>query len=55
MAATTLKVFSPYDGHLIKELPLTSPAEAEDMLAQAHTLFLDRSKWLPEFREAACR
>lgn len=49
MAGTTLKVYAPYDGHLIKELALTSPAEAEDMLTRAHALFLDRSRRLPKY------
>ena len=49
MAVSALKVTAPYDGHLIKELPLTSWAEAETMLADAHSLFLDRSRWLPKF------
>jgi acyl-CoA reductase-like NAD-dependent aldehyde dehydrogenase len=49
MAASTLKVFAPYDEHLIKELPLTSMDVADSMLAEAHALFLDRSRWLPKF------
>jgi acyl-CoA reductase-like NAD-dependent aldehyde dehydrogenase len=49
MSDTTLKVYAPYDGHLIKELPLTSTTEADDMLTHAHALFLDRSRWLPKY------
>jgi acyl-CoA reductase-like NAD-dependent aldehyde dehydrogenase len=49
MADSTLKVFAPYDGHLIKELPMTSMEEAEEILEQADALFQDRSKWLPKF------
>jgi acyl-CoA reductase-like NAD-dependent aldehyde dehydrogenase len=33
-----LKVFSPFDGHLISELELNSEAEVESALAQAHRL-----------------
>ncbi|MFA8433032.1 MAG: aldehyde dehydrogenase family protein [Marinifilaceae bacterium] len=43
---TTLKVTSPFDGHLIKELPLATGQEIENMLAKAHALFLDRPNWL---------
>ncbi len=48
MAGSTLKVFSPYDEHLIKELPLTSMDDAEKILDRAHALHVDRSRWLPK-------
>jgi acyl-CoA reductase-like NAD-dependent aldehyde dehydrogenase len=48
MAHSTLKVTAPYDEHLIKELPLTSMAEAETMLQEAYALHQDRSRWLPK-------
>lgn len=44
----TLKVTSPFDGHLIKEIPLMDEKQVEGLLATAHTLFNDRSKWLPK-------
>ena len=44
----TLKVTSPYDGHLIKEIPLMDEQQIEKLLSTAHTLFNDRSKWLPK-------
>jgi acyl-CoA reductase-like NAD-dependent aldehyde dehydrogenase len=41
-----LQVYSPYNGNLIKEIPLINENEAEKMLQKAHELFLDRSRWL---------
>jgi acyl-CoA reductase-like NAD-dependent aldehyde dehydrogenase len=52
MAATTLKVFAPYDEHLIKEIPMTSMEEAETLLQKAYTLHQDRSRWLPKFERS---
>jgi acyl-CoA reductase-like NAD-dependent aldehyde dehydrogenase len=49
MADKALKVFAPYDRHLIRELPLTPVQEADSILEKAHVLFLDRSRWLPKF------
>ncbi len=43
-----LKVTSPFDGHLIKEIPLMDENQVEKLLATAHALFNDRSKWLPK-------
>jgi len=45
---STLKVTSPFDGHLIKEIPLMEEQQIEELLSTAHTLFNDRSKWLPK-------
>ena len=45
-----LKVFSPYDNKLIKEIPLVGAEEVEEALTTAYGLFKDRSKWLPAFR-----
>ncbi len=47
--SATLKVTSPYDEHLIKELPLTTMEEADELLQQAYALHQDRSKLLPKF------
>ena len=49
MAASTLKVFAPYDEHLIRELPLTSMDDAEKMLQDANALYIDSSRWLPKY------
>jgi acyl-CoA reductase-like NAD-dependent aldehyde dehydrogenase len=45
-----LKVFSPYDNKLIKEIPLVGTEEVEEALTTAYGLFKDRSKWLPAYR-----
>ncbi len=49
MKTAILKVFAPYDEHLISELPLTSWEDADRMLAEAYSLYLDRDRWLPKF------
>jgi acyl-CoA reductase-like NAD-dependent aldehyde dehydrogenase len=41
-----LKVVSPYDNHLIKELPLADSAKMEQAIELAYEHFSDRSKWL---------
>ena len=45
-----LKVFSPYDNKLIKEISMVGTEEVEKALATAYRLFKDRSKWLPAYR-----
>ncbi|MEE9431702.1 MAG: aldehyde dehydrogenase family protein [Melioribacteraceae bacterium] len=47
---TTLKVISPYDNKLIKEIPLVGEKEVEKALSVAHKLFNNRSKWLPTYK-----
>ena len=47
---STLKVTSPFDGHLIKETPLMDEQQIEKLLSTAHALFNDRSKCLPKHR-----
>lgn len=42
-----LKVFSPYDRQLIKEIKDNTLEEAHDVLQKAHALFNDQAKWLP--------
>jgi len=49
VSASILEVFAPYDRHLIRELPLTSPEAADELLSKTHALFLDRSRRLPKF------
>ena len=41
-----LKVLSPYDQSLIKEIPMQGKEEVKKALSIAYDLFLDRSKWL---------
>lgn len=41
-----LKVLSPYDQSLIKEIPLVGKEEVERALATAYGLFQDQSKWI---------
>ena len=48
-----LKVYSPYDNSLIKEITMDSPEQAEAKIAKAHELFSDRSKWLPAHQRRA--
>ncbi len=45
----TLKVNSPYDNSLIKEIPLVGKKEVEEAISIAYELFNDRSKWIPTF------
>jgi acyl-CoA reductase-like NAD-dependent aldehyde dehydrogenase len=42
-----LKVFSPYDQQLIKEIKDNTLEEAHEALQKAHALFSERDKWLP--------
>ena len=48
-----LKVVSPYDQGLIKEIPLVGKAEVEHALITAHGLFQDQSKWIPAHERIA--
>lgn len=45
-----LKVSSPYNLQLIKEIPTVDEKEAFKALEKAHQLFLDPSKWIPAFK-----
>ncbi len=45
-----LKVFSPYDNKLIKEIPMVGAEEVEKVLTTAYGLFKDRSKWLVAYQ-----
>lgn len=45
-----LKVTSPYDFRLIKEISLMGKQDVENALQIAHGLFTDRSKWLPAWQ-----
>ena len=48
-----LKVVSPYDQSLIKEIPLVGKIEVEHALATAYNLFQDQSKWIPSHERIA--
>jgi len=46
----TLEVNSPYDGSLIKEIPMLNAQQVEEKISRAYALFQDRSRWLPAYR-----
>ncbi|MFD2203103.1 aldehyde dehydrogenase family protein [Shivajiella indica] len=46
----TLKVFSPFDQSLLKEIPMVGEKEVENALKLAYSLFLDRKKWIPPYK-----
>jgi len=48
-----LKIKSPYDLSLIREIPLVGKKEVESALAIAHDLFQNQSKWLPAHKRIA--
>ncbi len=48
-----LKVLSPYDLSLIKEIPLVGKNEVEKALATAYALFQDQSKWIAPYERIA--
>jgi len=48
-----LKITSPYDLSLIKEIPLVGKSEVENALAIAYSLFQDQSKWIPAHERIA--
>ena len=44
-----LDVNNPFNGELIKQIPVNSADDVENALARAHALFEDRSAWLPAY------
>ncbi len=48
-----LKVLSPYDQSLIKEVPLVGKEEVEKALSTAYNLFQDQSKWISAHKRIA--
>jgi acyl-CoA reductase-like NAD-dependent aldehyde dehydrogenase len=48
-----LKITSPYDLSLIKEIPLVGKNEVENALTTAYALFQDQSKWIPAHERIA--
>lgn len=53
MQKTMLKVQSPYDQSIIREIPLVGKAEVEKALERAYDLFQDQSKWIPAHERIA--
>jgi len=49
----SVTVNSPYDGALIKALPLQDAGDVDKALQVAHALFEDRSQWLPAWQRIA--
>ncbi len=45
-----LRISSPYDLHLIKEIPLNSSIDIENAIQKANNLFKNRSAWLPAWK-----
>lgn len=45
-----LKITSPYNFKLIKEIPLMGEKDVEDALEIAYNLSVDRSKWMPAWQ-----
>ena len=48
-----LKVLSPYDQGLIKEIPLIGTQEIEQAVTTAYNLFVDQSNWIPPYERIA--
>ena len=48
-----LEITRPFDGTLIKEIPLNDTNDVEKALQTAHGLFLDRARWLPAWQRIA--
>ncbi|RKD99844.1 aldehyde dehydrogenase family protein [Marinifilum flexuosum] len=49
----TIKVNSPFDGSLIKEIPLLNSQQVEEKIANAYALFQDKSRWLKPYERIA--
>ncbi|SKA90469.1 Acyl-CoA reductase [Thiothrix eikelboomii] len=49
----TLSVHSPWDGHLLDTLPVSTEDEVEKAFATAQALFRDRKSWLPKIERVA--
>lgn len=48
-----LKIVSPYNLKIIKEIETVNEKQAFAALEKAHQLFLDQAKWLPAFKKIA--
>jgi acyl-CoA reductase-like NAD-dependent aldehyde dehydrogenase len=49
----TIKVTSPYDNHVLAELPLASIEDMDAALDLARSVIDDQSKWLPKYERIA--
>ena len=47
---STIKVTNPYNGELLKELPLQKSADVEHAISTAYALFQNRDQWLPAYQ-----
>ena len=45
-----LKVTSPYDQSIIREIPVQSKSDVEKAIAAAYNLFEDQSTWIPAYK-----
>ena len=45
-----LPVYKPYDGALIKEIPMHDADDVEHAITVAHNLFHDQTQWLPAYQ-----
>ncbi len=48
-----IQVTSPYDGHLLEELPLHTQEDVEQALSLAREVFDEQSQWLPKYERVA--
>jgi acyl-CoA reductase-like NAD-dependent aldehyde dehydrogenase len=46
----SIAINRPFDGTLIKEIPLHDANDVANALQVAHGLFQDRAQWLPAWR-----
>ena len=49
----SIEISTPFDGTLIKEIPLHDAKDVESALQAAHGLFQDRAQWLPAWQRIA--
>ena len=49
----SIEISTPFDGTLIKEIPLHDAKDVENALQAAHGLFQDRAQWLPAWQRIA--
>jgi acyl-CoA reductase-like NAD-dependent aldehyde dehydrogenase len=47
----TVKVTNPFDGSLIKEIPMNNSTDVESALQTAQALFVDQSQWIPAYKK----
>jgi len=47
---STIAITNPFDGSLVKEIPMHSASDVENALSKAHQLFSNQDQWLPAFK-----